>query len=171
MSIGETTANLIGYLGRATWHGREIWAPLELNGGIPVNIQDQTTQALDLDFHQPQGTPTTLTADAAVGDSNFGHLSELASGVVLRVNGDVINNIWDVKTNGDLGLLCFDAAYTTKAPSGSFGYRFRNTYAGQAKHGVVLRLLAGDVLEVLIQDNLSTLESFKMMAQGHVATH
>ena len=275
MSIGTLKANLAGYLGKATRYGREIWAPIEFNGAFPVNIQDQTTRALDLHFIQAQGAPTTLTAQAnpedktitvtsttgfiagavigifsgeghyyfgkqvgavagqvvtldtpidrrfttalsavitatdqmavdgsgttqifqigpvgaaqgvdvditrimgyiqagsAMDDTLFGNLSALTHGVVLRVNNDVITNTWNVKTNGELGLLCFDSDPSDRAPSGSFGFRFRNTYAGQAKHGVVLRLKAGDTLEVLIQDKLDTLESFRMMAQGHVVT-
>lgn len=272
MSIGDTTASLIGYLGKATKWGREIWAPLELNGAIPVNIQDQHTQALDLHFIQVQGAATTLTVQAdpgdmtitvadttgfvagnvvglisgasefyfgkqvgavagnvvtldtpidkvfttaissvvtakdqmavngsattqifeigsplgvavditrltgyiqsgtAMDDTKFGDLAVLTNGVVLRVNGAEIDNVWNVKTNGEIGLLCFDSAISDRAPAGSFGLRFRNTYAGPTKHGVTLRLEAGDTLEVLIQDDLTSLESFRMMAQGHVVT-
>ena len=275
MTVGQTTANLIGYLGPATKWGREIWAPVESNGGIPVNIQDQHTRALDLHFIKAAGVPTTLTtqaepedktitvastagfvagtvigifsgagefyfgkqvgavsgqivtldtpvdkrfttaisavitatdqmavngsattqifqigpiavvraiavditrimgyiqSSAAMDDALFGNLAALTNGVVLRVNNTRINNVWNIKTNGEFGLLCFDSTYTTKAPAGSFGYRFRNTYAGPTKHGVTLRLDAGDTLEVLIQDNLTSLESFRMMAQGHIVT-
>jgi hypothetical protein len=106
----------------------------------------------------------------AMGDALFGGIAALTNGVVLRHNNTVINNIWNVKSNGDLGLLCFDIAYTDKPPAGSFGFRFRNTYAGQSKHGVTIRLAAGDTLEILIQDNLTGLESFIMMAQGHLVT-
>ena len=106
----------------------------------------------------------------AMDDALFGNLAALTNGVVLRHNNNVINNIWNAKTNGELALICFDSEYTTKAPSGSFGFRFRNTYAGQSKHGVTIRLAAGEKLEILIQDNLSTLEAFSLMAQGHVVT-
>jgi len=268
-------ARLMGYLGKATQWGRELWVPGEDNGGIPVNVQDQHTRALDLDFIQAAGVPTTLTVEtaledmtitiadttgfdagnvvgifsgegffyfgkqigapagqvvtldtpidkkfttalsavitatdelavngsvtteifqigpvgvprdlevditritgyiqsgSAMDDALFGNLAALTNGVVLRVNNEVIDNVWNIKSNGDIGLLCFDAAYTDKAPAGSFGYRFRNTYAGPSKHGVTLRLMGGEMLEVLIQDNLSGLESFRMMAQGHVVT-
>ena len=275
MTRGSTAARLIGYLGEATRFGREIWAPMETNGAIPVNIQDQHTRALDIPFIQNL-TPTTLsakaspddktvtvtstagfTADAsvviagggefyygkqvgavagqvvtldtpidveyaagsiifpgshhmnvdgsgttqiyqigpvggpagvstielditrimgyiqcgsAIDDSLFGNLAALANGVILRVNNDVIHNVWNVKTNGEIGLLCYDSSESAKAPAGSFGLRFRNTYAGQAKHGVTLRLMPGDTLQILIQDNLSTLEDFVMMAQGHIVT-
>jgi hypothetical protein len=103
-------------------------------------------------------------------DSLFGGITALTNGVVLRQNNGVMTNIWNVKSNGEFGLLCFDTFETSKAPAGSFGFRFRNTYAGQAKHGVTLRLEPGDTLEVLIQDDLTDLEDFAMMAQGHVVT-
>jgi hypothetical protein len=276
MAIGEAaeTASLIGYLGKATQWGRELWAPGEKNGGIPVNIQDQTSKALDLPFVQPTAPFTTLAADAfpedrtitvasttgfidgaaiivaspagafyqgeqvgvavgnvitldtpldvkcltgcnvvvgtigmnidgssttqifqigpvgietgiavditrimgyiqsgvAMDDSTFGGLPALEYGIVLRNHNSEISNIWNVKTNGEIGLLCFDSALSNRAPAGSFGFRFRNTYAGQTKHGVALRLLPGDTLEVLIQDNLTGLEVFTMMAQGHYVT-
>ena len=250
-----------------------ITSPLESNGAIPVNIQDQHTLALDLNFIQSQGSTslaanadsndTTLTLIDATGfvdgnviglfsstgifyfgqqvgaaagnvitldtpidqdflsgdnviralrnmnvdgssttqifqigpvgvgtdveiditrllgylqdnvsmdDAKFGGIAGLTNGIVLRHNNTVINNIWNVKTNGEFSLLCFDFAYTDKAPSGSFGARFRNTYAGQNKHGVTIRLAAGEILELLIQDDLTGLEVFNMMAQGHVVT-
>ena len=103
-----------------------------------------------------------------MGDATFGGISALTHGVVLRHNNSVIDNIWNVKTNGDFGLICFDIDYTLKPPAGSYGFRFRNTYAGPSKHGVTIRLAAGDTLEVLIQDDLTGLEKFTMMAQGHL---
>ena len=252
----------------------EITAPLESNGAVPVNIQDQSSLALDLRFIQAQGAPTTISAQAdpedttitltstagfvdgnivglftagglfyfgrqigapagsvitldtpidqtfavgsntitaidnmnvdgsgtteifqigpvgggtgveiditrllgsiadnlAMDDGKFGGISALTNGVVLRHNNSIINNIWNMKSNGDLGLLCFDIAYTDKAPAGENGFRFRNTYAGQDKHGVTIRLEPGDTLEILIQDDLTDLTSFCMMAQGHVVT-
>jgi len=110
---------------------------------------------------------TTGTMD----DSKFGDIAGgLTNGVLLRQNNGEINNIWNVKTNGEFGLLAYDTAYTDKAPAGSEGFRFRNTYAGQSKHGVTLRLQPGETLEILIQDDLSGLEVFNVMAQGHIVT-
>jgi hypothetical protein len=105
----------------------------------------------------------------AMDDSLFGGIAPLANGVTLRRNDGVggFTNLWNVKSNGQIKLLCFDADYSTKAPAGSFGLNFRNTYAGQAKHGVTIRLTAGESLELLIQDNLTGLEDFRAMAQGH----
>lgn len=111
-----------------------------------------------------------VTDAAAMDDGKFGSLNALTNGCVLRVNNGSIVNLWNVKTNGDIGLICFDAQYTSKAPAGENGFRFRNTYAGQEKHGVTVRLEPGDTLELLIQDDLTDLTDFNLMAQGHVVT-
>jgi hypothetical protein len=108
-----------------------------------------------------------ITDGVTMDDGKFGGIDALTNGVVLRLSNGVKQNIWNVKTNGDLALLAFDAQYTDKAPAGENGFRFRNTYAGQDKHGVALRLDPGDTLEVLIQDDLTDLTSFNMIAQGH----
>ncbi|MBW2635992.1 MAG: hypothetical protein JRC86_00450 [Deltaproteobacteria bacterium] len=111
-----------------------------------------------------------ITDSAAMDDGKFGSLNALTNGCVLRQNNGAMTNIWNVKTNGDIGLICFDGQYTEKAPAGENGFRFRNTYGGQAKHGVTIRLEPGDILELLVQDNLSTLSDFQIMAQGHIVT-
>ena len=101
-------------------------------------------------------------------DELFGNLPILTNGCVLRINNGVMINVWNVKSNGDLALLCFDAEYPEKVPSGSYAFRFRNSFAGVDKHGVVIRLAPGDILELIVQDNLTGLTDFQMMAQGHV---
>lgn len=105
-------------------------------------------------------------------DGKFGGVAALTKGIVLRHNNTVIDNKWNAKTNGELALICAsDLNYTLKPPSGtSYGLRFRNSFAGPEKHGVTVRLLPGDTLELLIQDDLTGLEVFNMMAQGHVVT-
>lgn len=108
-----------------------------------------------------------MTNSAAMDDGTFGGLPVLTNGCVLRQNDGEINNLWNIKSNGDIALLCYDTNYSQRAPGGEYGIRFRNTYAGQAKHGVTIRLEAGDTLELLIQDDLTGLTDFQMMAQGH----
>jgi len=103
----------------------------------------------------------------AMDDGKFGGISALTNGVVLRKNDGLITNLWNVKTNADLALICYDFKYSDKAPGGQFGANFRNSYAGQGNHGVVLELLPTEYLEILIQDDLTGLDEFTMMAQGH----
>lgn len=275
MAKGEaTTAGLIGYLGKATKWGREIWAPAEQNGAIPVNIQDQHTNAFDLFFAQDVGSPTTLTADAAehaysiscttghgliagdgfvlrdpinqrgftgevvsiAGDNTvnidrpltfsfpatstivqerttdlnvngavtrqtfsigspltaelditrfliqmtttdpalfdkFGDLTALTRGVQMRIVNDTSFNLWNAKTNADLANLMYDMTVYESAKSFQVnGLAGRMTYAGQNKHGVTLRIGGGEAIECIIQDNLSGLLSFKIIACGHIVT-
>jgi hypothetical protein len=279
MAIGNLKAILIGYLGRATEYGREIWAPGESNGAIPVNVQDQSTRSLDLKFIKVLAPPTTISVAASPGDTTltvtsttgfadqvvvglvksngssgnfyfgeqvgalsgsivtldtpidkpfpagsnvfaathhmnvdgssttqvyqigpvgagtaievdttrimgyiedelamddakFGGITRLTKGIVLRTNHQdgTYTNHWNSKSNGEFALIAFDATYTDKAPAGQNGFRLRNTYAGQSKHGVTIRLAPGETLELLVQDNLTGLTDLGFMAQGHVVT-
>jgi len=108
-----------------------------------------------------------LLDSTAMDDGKFGGITALTNGVVLRKNDGVMKNLWNVKTNADLALICYNFNYSDKAPGGQFGANFRNTYGGQGAHGVVLELLPGEYLEILIQDDLTGLDDFRMMAQGH----
>lgn len=109
-----------------------------------------------------------MTNSAVMTDETFGGLSILTNGIVLRVVDGETQNIWNLKSNGAIALLCYDATYPEKFPSADYAFRFRNTFAGQSKHGVTVRLRAGDTLEVLVQDDLTGLTDFQMMAQGHI---
>ena len=124
-------------------------------------------QSEDVDITRVMGY---IQDGTAMDDALFGSLTALTNGIVLRKNdgAGTYQNYWNLKSNGQIRLLCFDAAYATKAPAGSFGLNFRNTFAGRAKHGVTIRLMAGESLEMLVQDNLTGLEDFRMMAQGHI---
>jgi hypothetical protein len=134
-----------------------------------------TTQIFQIGPTGPGSTAVTevtrimghILDSTAMDDGKFGGMTALTNGVVFRKNDGVISNYWNVKTNADLALLCYNFQYSDKAPGGQFGANFRNTYAGQGAHGVVLELLPGEYLEILIQDDLTALDEFTMMAQGH----
>ena len=122
---------------------------------------------LELDITRIMGY---LQDDVEMDDAKFGGITALTNGVVLRRNNKYMTNFWNAKSNGELALLTYDFEYAEKAKQGSYAARFRNTYAGPSKHGVTIRLEPGDILEVIIQDDLTDLEDFIMMAQGHVVT-
>lgn len=112
-----------------------------------------------------------LQDNVVMDDAKFGGITALIYGIVLRKNNGTIENKWNMKTNGELAELCAgDFDYTSKAPAGSYGARFRNSFSGQEKHGVTVRLEPGDILEMLIQDDLTDLQLFTMTAQGHIVT-
>lgn len=251
----------------------DSWTPREGNGGVPVNIQDQSTKMLNLYFIKQLGASTTLSAkttvdlrtiqvanatgfsagnyigifggvgrfyfghqigapsgstltldtpldyEFAIGatvlnftkemavngstapqvfqigpigspvglriditklvvsvvdnlepdDSKFGGIAALTNGCVLRKRNGVYDNEANWKTNRDIGLYAGVApSYTDKAGGGYYGAYFDVRFAGQQNRGVTRRLNAGDVLDLIVQDDLTGLVSFQVMAQGHI---
>lgn len=109
-----------------------------------------------------------MTHSTAADDSAFGNLPRLTNGVVLRARiSGVVGTLTNWKANGDMRLDMFDVIYTDKAGPSTFGVSARGAFSDI---GVVLRLDAaqGDYFEILIQDNLTALTSFKIKMQGHV---
>jgi hypothetical protein len=112
----------------------------------------------------------SMTHAAAADDGKFGGISALTSGIVIRKSDGIHHTIFNAKTNGDLRERMFDVTFSDKAPAGQYGTSGRRSFSGQDKNGVVIRL-DGDLnekLEVLIQDDLEGLTSFRIVAQGHV---
>jgi hypothetical protein len=250
--------------------------PLESNGAIPVNIQDQHSRAFDLFFAQNVGGPTTLTTDVVLdaytilvttghglvqgdffvlidpagqrgwtgiaitvaGDNTvnvdrpvsyafpaastivqkrtielnvngaitpqtffvggsllaelditrlmfqitttdtpqwdeFGDIAVGATfrGVQCRLNNGDIIDLWNAKTNGELANLMYDITFYEGGVGLTVdGIAGRLTYAGQTKHGVTLRIGANEAVEIIIQDDLTTLSSFRIIACGHFVT-
>jgi hypothetical protein len=126
----------------------------------------------------PSGTIWQLTrilfsifSPVAPDDGKFGGITALTNGVSLRATTEagrtVVFGNW--KTNGDMKLDMYDVTYSDKAPAGDHGVNGRWTFT---KSEVVAEL-DGDAspiqkMEILIQDNLTTLDGFKMRAQGRV---
>ncbi len=113
----------------------------------------------------------SMILGTAGDDGLFGNLTALTNGVVFRrVDGDT-RNVFNIKDNGELATLAFDVAYTIRSSGGGeFGLRGRYTFAGQDKHGVALRLMPGDELQLIIQDDLTGLNRFRAVAVGHIVS-
>ena len=104
----------------------------------------------------------------AMDDAKFGGIAALTNGVVLRRTDGFYFNLFNVKTNGEMGELSFDKVYDDKAPSGFFGFTSRLTFAGQNKVGVTIRLAPDEDLQLIIQDDLTDLDDFRVMVEGHI---
>lgn len=103
-------------------------------------------------------------------DSFFGDVAALTNGCVIRHNSTVYGyrNIWNFKTNGDLAGIAYDVLYTDKAGGGTYGVRALLTLNAQRFHGVTIRMVPGDKLELIVQDDLTDLNKFQVIVQGHV---
>jgi hypothetical protein len=109
----------------------------------------------------------TMTDDANMDDSTFGSRVRLTRGMVLRIVNGFQETIFNWKTNGEIAQWCYDTKYPDKKPAGEYGFNARTTFGGPSKHGVVLRIGTGDVIQIIVQDNLTSQTSIKWSAEGH----
>lgn len=112
-----------------------------------------------------------ITTNTGVDFSKFGDIDGgLLNGVVMRRVDGFVQNIFNIKTNADIANLTFDYRELDPLnPSGVNGIISRLTFAGQNKMGVVLRIGPGEMLEFIVQDDLTSLLSFRIVIEGSVA--
>jgi len=122
------------------------------------------TSPIDITRIMFQMTTTDFPEMNMFGDIAGG----LTRGLVLRVVNGINVNYFNVKTNGELVNLMYDVSFYEAAKHGVNGLGGRLTYGGTSKHGVTIRLGTGDSLEIIIQDDLTSIPQFHMIASGHV---
>lgn len=141
---------------------------MNVDGSVePVIFSVRATNALNFEIDITR-LIIHITDQTTMDNSKFGGINALERGVVLRRVDGINQNIFNIKTNGEMGELAFDKVYDDRAPSGFFGVSTRLTFAGQNKMGVTIRLGDNDDLQLVIQDDLTGLDTFRIMAQGHV---
>jgi hypothetical protein len=110
----------------------------------------------------------SMVHGSAADDSKFGDLTALTNGVVFRASvGGVIGTFTNWKTNSDIIQDMYDVVYTDKAGGGAFGTRAKGSFL-EISVAVRLDSATDDYLEILVQDNLTALDSFKIKVQGHI---
>jgi hypothetical protein len=124
---------------------------------------------VDIDFDLTRMIFECIT-DTAVDLSKFGDLTALTRGILFRSRNGIYHNIFNVKTNGELAGIMYDwNPYAATNPvQGVDGFVSRLTFAGPSKIGVTVRLPIGEDAEIIIQDDLTDLTSFKIIAEGHI---
>jgi len=116
----------------------------------------------------------SMEDQTAMDDATFGGLPALTNGVVIRAV-DSVNGTYETfsnwEHNGDFKEDGFYVEYSAKAPAGFYG--FSGNMNVKERYGAVVRLANTSTetiyLEILIQDNLSGLDSFEVKVHGHIA--
>lgn len=110
--------------------------------------------------------------NTAVDLNKFGDLPPLTRGLAFRRVNGTTNNIFNVKTNGELKGICYDYDPTVASnPAQAVdGFHARLTTAGQSKMGVALKIGPNGNLQVLVQDDQTGLVFLGIIVEGHVAT-
>lgn len=125
-------------------------------------------EGIAIDVTQIRVTMITATEP---DDSQFGDIvGGLTRGIVARHHRqDGINQLGNFKIN--LAMATFGTLeYTDKAGGGAFGVRAVFRFGGQQNAGVVLRIEPGDYLEIIVQDDLSSISLFHCVVIGHLTT-
>ena len=109
-------------------------------------------------------------ASSAVDLSLFANITALTRGLVLRKRNDTTENIFNVKSNGEIAGVMYDLTILAalNPVQGIDGFTGRLTFAGQNKIGVAIRLPIGEDLEILVQDNLTGITKLEITAEGHI---
>ncbi len=111
----------------------------------------------------------TCLTSTAVDLSKFGDIAGgITRGLALRKKDGEYRNIFNVKTNGDISnIMDFESQSATNPSHGQDGFIATITFAGQNEIGVTLRLAPGEDLQIIIQDNQTTLLSLFVIAEEH----
>lgn len=114
-----------------------------------------------------------ILSSSAMDDSTFGSLTALTNGVLLRgYNGTTgkYTTLTSWKSNEQIKLDTGVLTYADKAPAGKYGASTTGAIKERSGAAPHVNGTAGDYLELLIQDDLSTLDAFYIKVQGHLET-
>ena len=115
----------------------------------------------------------TMADNASMDDGKFGGITGgLARGVVFRKKNHLYKNIFAARNNGDFRSRSFDVQYldASLGPGGLYGFGCRRSFNGLDKNGVTIRLSSDtqDEFQCIVQDDLTSLSSLRVVIQGHV---
>ena len=143
---------------------------MNVNGSVTpqiFGIRNPSTADIPLEMDITRIMFKCLT-NAAVDLSKFGDIvGGLLRGIVIRKVDGTYRNIFSAKTNGDLKNLMYDFDIELVSAQGQDGFTGRFTFAGQNKVGVVIRIGATEDVQIIIQDDLTSLDNFIVIAEGH----
>ena len=145
---------------------------LAVNGSVTpqvFSVRPETAEQVNVTAHVTR-IIFTCVCTGAVTLEKFADLTALTNGLLLRhVDGETIN-YFNVKSNIDLASLAYDfEVYQASNPAqGLNGFTCRLTFAGNSKMGTALRVRPTDDLQLIVQDNLSTITELGVMVEGHV---
>jgi hypothetical protein len=148
----------------ATTLGRITTSNMAVDGSVTPQIFTARAGSTPLDFVR---FIVTMLDDTSMDDGKFGGITALSDGLVFRIANSFQKTIFNFKTNGDIAQFCYDTSYASKAPGGQYGFNARITFGGPSKHGVVLRITSNDVLQWVVQDDLTNLISLRIAGEGH----
>lgn len=145
--------------------GRIVQTNMNVNGSITPVIYTIRAGSVPTDVVR---FIMTMTDASAMDYSTFGGLPALTHGLVMRIYNGFQSTVFCFKTNGEISQFCYDIDFAIKAPAGNFGLGARISFGGTDKHGVVIRIQDDDVIQWVVQDDLTGLLTLRVAAEGHL---
>jgi hypothetical protein len=146
--------------------GRIVTTNMNVNGATTPQVFSVRAGAIPTDIVR---FIVTIVDNDSMDDGKFGGLASLTRGLVFRIVNSYQKTVFCFKNNGEIKQFCFDGDYTdaTLGPSGNESFTARITFGGPSKHGIVFRIKNTDVLQWVVQDDLTGLVSMRVSAMGH----
>lgn len=148
-------------------------AILSFDGALNVHDPHGHHTVVHEQFHQHTATTTTFAANATAGDNGLlGNIPALSNGVVMRVYDGAtgkFRTISNWKTNSGIVLDGYTVSYAARSGGGgAYGTNANGNIYDNS--GAVIRLngATGDYIEILVQNDLSSLLSFRQRLLGHI---
>lgn len=110
----------------------------------------------------------TMTDEGTMDDSKFGSLTALTNGIVARRVDGTIANYFLISNNAGFFQYGYDTTYPDKVPAGIYSFRARKLL--KEINGTIIALNGdtADELQIIVQDNLTSLSEFTVTIHGHV---
>lgn len=107
-----------------------------------------------------------ITDGTAMDDGLFGGITALTNGLIFRVVDGYTKQMSIISNNAGFREYGFNCQYNDKAPAGLYGF---SGSLNIKENGVVIRLNGdtNDELQIIVNDNLTTLTKFAVVCQGH----
>lgn len=141
---------------------------LNVNGSVTPQVF--SVQPVDAQKGDIVSVSFSIEDNANMDFETFGALPALTNGCVLRIkkSDGYYRNIYNFKTNQDLTVASYLHEFFENNGGGVRGFTSRMIFGGQDQHGVVIRLDAalGEELQMVVQDDLTGLLKFTVLAQG-----
>jgi len=147
--------------------GRVVSTQMNVNGSVTPIVFSARAGVNEIDFTR---FIIRMLDSTSMDDGKFGGITALTNGLVFRIVNSFQKTIFNFRTNGEIANFCFDTKYADRAPGGQYGFSGRITFAGPSKHGVTLRIGTDDVLQWVVQDDLTGLDVLQVVGQGHEVT-
>lgn len=134
-----------------------VAAPIIFTSHIPVGVVVHVT-----------GMSVVMTDNSAMDFTTFGGIPALANGCVPSAYSDgVFGAYTNWKSNFDISSDSFPVEYQSKVGGGEFGLSASYNIKDSTETIVYLDGTLGDRFQLIVQDNLTALTTFRIKLQGH----